>query len=125
MKRSQSSTRAQAEGKGGGAHILRGRFKLRMLLGAGGVGLLACVACYTLPILGAIGVGSGAMAFFGILEPLSVGLVALGAISAIVTFVQLRRKGCNGPARRGASSSNETSCGCGHAYYRLSGVAER
>jgi len=93
--------------------------------GAGGLGLLACAVCCTLPILGAIGVGSGAMAFFEILEPLSVGLIALGAIAAVITFVRLRRRACAAPAGQDASCAVDGSCGCGPRVERLSGAAER
>ena len=96
-----------------------------LLGGAGGLGLLACIACCTLPIVGAIGIGSGAMAFFQILEPLSVGLLALAAIVGVVTFLRLRRKRCATPARHGASCSANGSCGCGPAAHGLSGAAER
>jgi hypothetical protein len=95
-----------------------------LLGGAGGLGLAACIACCTLPILGAIGIGSGAMAFFQILEPLSAGLLTLAAIVAVVTFVRLRRKRC-ATSSQGASCSADGSCGCGPAAHGLSGAAER
>jgi mercuric ion transport protein len=93
--------------------------------GAGGLGLLACVACCSLPILGAIGVGTGAMAFFEVLEPLSAGLIALGAIAAVIAFVRLRRKTCATRASQGTSCAADGSCGCGPVAERLSGAAER
>jgi hypothetical protein len=80
MNLSLSPTRAEPDPKTGDASDLRRDLKLPVLLGgAGGLGLLACIACCTLPILGAIGIGSRAMAFFEVLEPLSIGLLALGS----------------------------------------------
>ena len=121
-----SPTRAEPDSRTGDARALRRRLKLPMLLGgAGGLGLLACVACCTLPILGAIGIGSGAMTFFEVLEPLSAGLLALGAIAAVLTVVRLRRSRCAAPAGHGAACSADGSCGCGPGAARLSGTAER
>lgn len=126
MNRPHSPTRAEPHSRTGDARALRRRLKLPIFLGgAGGLGLLACVACCTLPLLGAIGIGSGAMAVFEFLEPLSAGLLALAAIAATVTFVRLRKSRCATPARQGAACSADGSCGCGPAAHRLSSTAER
>ena len=42
------------------------RRRLNLSACLGGLGLLGCVACCTLPILGVIGIGGGAAAFFKI-----------------------------------------------------------
>jgi hypothetical protein len=126
MNRSLSPTRAEPDPKTGDASDLRQRLEIPVLLGgAGGLGLLACIACCTLPILGAIGIGSGAMAFFQVLEPLSAGLLALGGIAAAVTFVRFRKSGCAATANQNAACAADGSCGCGSSGYRLSGPAER
>jgi hypothetical protein len=126
MNYPQPPVRAQPHGNAGGGRTLRGRLKLPMLLsGAGGLGLLACAACCALPILGAIGVGSGAMAFFKIVEPLSAGLLVLGAIGAAVLFMRVRRGKCGTSSRQSASCSADGSCGCGPAAHRLPESAER
>ena len=120
------SIRSQSQPEAAEGRILRRRFKLPALLGgAGGLGLLACAACCALPILGAIGVGTGAMAFFRILEPLSVTLLAIGAAAGVVTLVLLRRHRCAGGAARRQACAADGSCGCGPSGETLSGAAER
>jgi hypothetical protein len=99
----------------GGEPGLVRRLKVPALLGGiGGLGLLGCVACCTLPLLGVIGIGSGAAAMFRIIEPLSAGLLALGGLAAVAAFVRFRRKSCAAPIpSEGASCSTEGACGCG------------
>jgi len=107
---------------GRGPAVRRG-FKVWMVVG--GAGLLACVVCCAVPILGAVGLVSGVMVGLEVLEPLSVGLLALGAIAAVVTFVRSRRSGCAKPASAGASCSAGRACGCGAADRGVPGAAER
>jgi len=99
----------------GGEPARMRRLKVAALLGGvGGLGLLGCVACCTLPLLGVIGIGSGAAAMFRIIEPLSAGLLALGGIAAVAAFVRFRRKSCAAPVpSEGASCSTDGACDCG------------
>jgi hypothetical protein len=97
MDSRHSPVRAEADVGIAAGRALRKRLKFPMLLGgAGGLGLLACVACCTLPILGAIGIGTGVAAAFELIEPLSAGLLVLGAIAAVATFARVRRRKCRG-----------------------------
>ncbi len=126
MQTQQSTTRTQPEPRSAGSATPLRRLKLSALLcGVSGFGLLGCIACCTLPILGVIGIGGGAAAFFKILEPLSAGLFVLGAMAAVVVFVRRRRSRGASPAGEGASCSADGACGCGPGAGRLSGAAER
>lgn len=126
MNRPQPRVRAQPHENAGDGRPPRGRLKLPMLLGgAGGLGLLACAACCVVPILGAIGVGSGAMAFFKILEPRSAGLLVLGAIAAGIMVARARRSRCGTSANQGKACSANAACGCSPTAHRLPGSAER
>jgi hypothetical protein len=126
MHSTQSPTRAQPEPRTGDGPTLPRRLKLPALLGGvGGLGLLGCVACCSLPLLGIIGIGGGAAAFFEILEPLSAGLLALGAVAAVVALARRRKNRCAEPTAEGAACSADGSCGCGPEVDRLSGAAER
>jgi hypothetical protein len=104
----------------------RKRFQFPALLG--GFGLLGCVACCTLPLLGAIGIGSGAAAVLRFVEPLSAVLLALGGVAAVVAFVRFhnKKKSCAAPSAAAADPSCATdgSCGCGPGP-RLPGPAQR
>jgi hypothetical protein len=97
----------------GGPALMR-RLRVPALLGGiGGLGLLGCVACCTLPLLGVIGIGSGAAAMFRIIEPLSAGLLALGGVAMVVAFVRFRSKSCAAPMPpEGAWCSMDGACGC-------------
>jgi len=99
----------------GGEPGLMRRLKVPALLGGiGGLGLLGCVACCTLPLLGVVGIGGGATAMFRIIEPLSAGVLALGGVAAVASFVRFRRKSCAAPmASEGTSCSKDGACGCG------------
>jgi hypothetical protein len=102
------------------------RFRLPIVLsGIGGLGLVVCVACCSLPLLGAIGLGGGVAAVAGIVEPLSAALLTLGAIAAVVTFARLLRKNQCGPAEEGTSCSTDESCGCGPNIESIAGSARR
>jgi len=109
--------RGMLTARGEGEPGLIQRLKVPALLGGiGGLGLLGCVACCTLPLLGVIGIGSGAAAMFRIIEPLSAGLLALGGVAAVVAFIRFRRKGCAAPVPSEATScSMDGVCGCGPA----------
>lgn len=107
--------RGMVTARDGGEPALMRRLNVPALLGGfGGLWLLGCVACCTLPLLGVIGIGSGAAAMLRIIEPLSAGLLALGGVAAVVAFVRFRRKSCAAPMpSEGASCSTGGACGCG------------
>jgi hypothetical protein len=64
-------------------------FKMPIVLG--GLGLLACAVCCSLPLLGAIGLAGGIAAISGVVEPLSALLLVLGAVMGVVAFIRFRR----------------------------------
>jgi hypothetical protein len=64
-------------------------FKVPIVLG--GLGLLACAVCCSLPLLGAIGLAGGVATISGVVEPLSAVLLMLGAMTGVVAFIRLRR----------------------------------
>jgi hypothetical protein len=55
------------------------------------LGPIGGVSCATLPLLGAIGLGGGALAAFSFLEPMKVGLLALAVASAVVSLAWPQR----------------------------------
>jgi hypothetical protein len=79
----------------------------------GALGLLGCIACCSLPLLGALGVGAGTAVVFEILEPLSVGLLVLGAAAALVVWLRLRKTACGKPGDQATSCATDGSCRCG------------
>jgi hypothetical protein len=93
MHATQSPAPAQLDPRAGDGRSLRASLKLPALAGGvGGLGLLGSVACCGLPLLGMIGIGGGAAAFFDVLEPLWVGLFALGAVAALAALARRRMK---------------------------------
>lgn len=125
MHSTQPPTRVRPDPRTADGCTLRRRLKLPSLLGGVGVlGLLGCVACCSLPLI-AIGIGGAVASFFKILEPLSAGLLALGAVAAAVAFARRRKNRCVQPAGESGACSADGSCGCGPATKRLSGAAER
>lgn len=105
---------------------LRRRLKVPALVGGlGALGLLGCIACCSLPLLGALGVGASAAVAFEILEPLSVGLLVLGAAAALVVWLRLRKSACRTPVGQASSCATDGSCGCGPAEPSARAPVER
>jgi hypothetical protein len=73
---------------------------------AAGLGLLACAACWAVPLLGALGFAG--LAAGGLLEPVAGVSLALAALAAAVWSVRRRRARC----AANASCDADGGCGC-------------
>ena len=98
-------------------------FKMPIVLG--GLGLLACAVCCSLPLLGAIGLAGGVAAISGVVEPLSAVLLVLGVVTGVVAFIRLRRGAGSCRASVGASCATDGGCGCAGQDSSRSGARER
>jgi mercuric ion transport protein len=98
-------------------------FKMPIVLG--GLGLLACAVCCSLPLLGAIGLAGGVAAISGVVEPLSAILLVLGAVTGVVAFIRFRRRSGSCRAPVGASCATDGGCGCASQDSSLSGSRAR
>ena len=85
-------------------------FKMPIVLG--GLGLLACAVCCSLPLLGAIGLAGGVAAISGVVEPLSAVLLMLGVVTGVVAFIRVRRRRGSCRASVGALCATDGGCGC-------------
>jgi hypothetical protein len=69
-----------------------GRRCLHLPVAFAGLGLVACIAACSLPlILGALGLAGGIGATAGVLEPISLGLLVVGFGAAAIAYARGRR----------------------------------
>ncbi len=78
------------------------------------LGVVACAACCSIPLLAALGLGSGVLGLIaGVAEPVGLFLLLVGALVSGFAYFGVWRRRTTGGAGCGAVSCNAAgACGC-------------
>ncbi|MES1207027.1 MAG: hypothetical protein ABUS79_13905 [Pseudomonadota bacterium] len=102
----------------------RARLGGRALVGGlTGLGLLGCILCCTLPLLGVAGIAAGAAAWLASFERPAAGLLAVGLMASVLAVIRRHRNRREAHSQHGAACSADGGCGCSRVTRRLSGAA--
>ncbi|MDP2316319.1 MAG: hypothetical protein Q8P41_25700 [Pseudomonadota bacterium] len=78
------------------------------------LGVIACAACCSIPLLAALGVGSGVLGLIaGVAEPVGLFFLVVGAVVSAFAYFGVWRKRTTGGASCGSAVCNAAgACGC-------------